>query len=166
MVKAILNGNKTQTRRAIKPNMPAKAKAGDVFWVRETWQQECTIIEENDSTQYVATGGFVYRAEATVLPKKSVAFGKWKPSIFMPKKACRTFLECTNVRVETAHGISEKDIYAEGIEPCVSKDDAKAHWAGLWSNINGKDSWDSNPWVWVYDFKTIDRPDDFTEKTK
>jgi hypothetical protein len=133
-----------------------KFKAGDILWVRETWQK--------------AVVGYIYKAK----PKNQQFASKWKPSIFMPKVACRNFLECINVGVERLQDISEKDAIAEGVGKYFdtefyvmygSKNDwavtAFASFAYLWGSINGKESWESNPWVWVYDFKPTKRPTNF-----
>jgi hypothetical protein len=104
---------------------------------------------------------------------------KWKPSIFMPKKKCRIFLEITDVRVERLQDISEEDAIAEGIKKTWINDDIKQcrfknyindgkgskspidSFNSLWVSINGKDSWKANPWVWVYEFKVVEKPKDF-----
>jgi hypothetical protein len=89
----------------------------------------------------------------------------WKPSIHMPKAACRIFLEITNIRVERLKDISEEDAVKEGVE--VVKTGYKdyitegsisdAYWSfySLWYKINGRESWSSNPYVWVIEFKQI-----------
>ena len=76
---------------------------------------------------------------------------KWKPSIFMPKEACRIFLKVTDVRVERLQSISEADARAEGV------DSVDAFFA-LWQKINGTESLAANPWVWVYEFEVIPKP--------
>ncbi len=66
------------------------AKIGDVIWVRETFGIA------GHTTKY-----YVYKADTESdwdKPKDG-----WKPSIFMPKDACRLFLEITDVRVEELH---------------------------------------------------------------
>lgn len=85
----------------------SKYQVGDVLWVRETWQYYC--LGEQDS-------GFIYKASPELYhwKKESVI---WKPSIFMPKEACRIFLRVTNVRVERLQDISEDDAQKEGVEP-------------------------------------------------
>jgi|SRR5690554_841295 len=197
MVQAILDGRKTQTRRIIKPQptkqlsfsgtfkkhwsenvsdlklpyFQAKYQKGDIMWVRETFEVvpvEMASIKENRSDvrmkiKYKADGG--------------QSFLRWKPSIFMPKKACRIFLKVTNVRVERLQNISEEDAISEGVEvicpapllfryknywdnvdqhPHLSS--AKFSFRSLWETINGLSSWNENPWVWVYDFERIERP--------
>lgn len=90
----------------------------------------------------------------------------------MPRAASRINLEVTSVRVERLQDISESDCWAEGIEEVMHDfddaaqidmanrlgcriEDAKPLYALLWEQINGKGSWDANPWVWVLDFKHV-----------
>jgi len=182
MVEAILEKRKTQTRRTCKiqpkewqtysnykdgtfningPDYDSndifpRYQKGDILWVRETFQK--------------AVDGYIYKAK----PKKQQYSSKWKPSIFMPKDACRIFLEVTNVRVERLLDISEKDAIAEGVEKYFdtgfyvmygSKNDwaatAYTSFAYLWITINGKASFNANPCVWAYDFKIVERPNNF-----
>jgi len=73
---------------------------GDVLWVRETWAFIETAGDEPD-------GYLVYKA--------SNAFaGKWRPSIFMPRAACRIKLEITDIKIERLKSITEADAIAEG----------------------------------------------------
>lgn len=107
---------------------------------------------------------------------------KWKPSIHMPRWASRITLGITGVRVERLQAITAADAVAEGIDdtwranlwpltwdhgpheflPAGVKPDwatpdqrAVAWYAALWAGINGKESWDANPWVWVVVFKRL-----------
>lgn len=91
----------------------------------------------------------------------------------MPRQASRITLEITNVRVERLQDISDEDAVKEGIEvihmaeptvPIYKRYDLKENkgttnpflsFQTLWKSINGKDSWDANPWVWVIEFKKI-----------
>lgn len=91
--------------------------------------------------------------------------GVWRPSIHMPRWASRILLEITDVRVERLQDISRYDIRAEGLEcpPELAGDDVSpnyrdwypAAWRELWSSINGAESWNANPWVWVVEFKQV-----------
>lgn len=110
---------------------------------------------------------------------------RWKPSIHMPRWASRITLEVTGVRVERLQDITPAQILAEGVRipatpegralidistkhgPAAflpklsdaSPDDLlRAHWAALWVQINGIDSWNANPWVWVVEFKRVEVP--------
>src|SRR5690606_17756762 len=138
---------------------------GDVFWVRETWKkspQKCTWQEYSYKANY---------------PNVLSELGSWRPSIHMPKEACRIFLEVTNVRVERLRDISESDAIAEGIEVINNEKFGRVFkhyfmgnqehyfkvpelsFQSLWQSINGKNSWEANPWVWVYDFKRVEKPE-------
>ncbi len=104
----------------------------------------------------------------------------WKPSIHMPKAAARLFLKITDVRVERLQDISGADAVAEGvkmtwisdgIEECKYKNyindgrgslsDASESYKTLWQRINGTESWDANPWVWVVTFEKTEKPENF-----
>lgn len=135
---------------------------GDVLWVRET------SLYDDDA------GIYKYAADFS---KSDVEYlkGSWKPSIHMPKEAARIWLEVVSVKVERLHDISEQDAIAEGIEPVAEgwKNYYKASKFGtnfcwptpyhsfqsLWETINGLESWELNPWVWVVEFKRIERQD-------
>lgn len=79
---------------------------------------------------------------------------KWKPGIHMPKEACRIFLKVTEVKVESLQDISQEDAKAEGVLRVDLFRD-------LWKSINGPESWESNPWVWVISFERIKKPENF-----
>lgn len=141
MVRAILEGRKTQTRRFAAPasgSFPLSApnfkygNVGDRLWVRETWRTEVHTGE------YKMIG---YRANdtnedcrpATNLSEFNRLWEKyqdngWRPSIFMPRWASRITLEITAVRVERLKDISEVDAKAEGITPRQYRDDT------FWTN--------------------------------
>lgn len=176
MVRAILSGQKTQTRRVIKPQ-PTRSVSpgaviadfwiagipynvskipfhnGDRLWVRETWRAQF-----GDDVSV-----FGYRADNDPDECGCVhGYSKWKPSIFMPRSASRITLEVVNVRVEKVQDISEEDATAEGVWPkgignlAIPKPNT-FRFQQLWDSINEKrgHSWDSNPWVWVVEFRRI-----------
>lgn len=168
MVRAILDGHKTQTRRILKhralecievarlePSFAADPEnnfspygyAGDYLWVRETWQS----LGEHDhlSPSYIPVGSDL---------QYPATYDGWesrrRPSIYMPHWASRITLKITNLRIERLQDISGKDAVAEGVR---SRDNriAQSEYKDLWQFINGTDSWDANPWVWVIEFKRI-----------
>ncbi|MDF0553180.1 hypothetical protein [Kamptonema sp. UHCC 0994] len=151
MVRAILGGAKTQTRRIVHLKMTDKpcpyGVAGDTLWVRETF---CEI-----------NGKLIYRATA---PKDFIKPGCWQRSIFMPREACRLELKILDTWVEPLNSISEEDAIAEGIVklqiPTLCRrdqvfDNAIEAFKMLWEKINGAGSWEKNPMVWVIEFEVI-----------
>jgi len=181
MVRALLDGRKTQTRRVIKPQprdvhaelaRHAKPKElgcphgqpGDLLWVRETWKP---LHSENDIL-YRASHGEITRHldqdkwfEIDWRKRKD----GWRPSIHMPRWASRITLRVKDVRVERVQEISPEDAMAEGIrhiarwgprgELIQAMLDAPETFASLWNSINAKRGfgWDANPWVWVVEFE-------------
>lgn len=74
----------------------------------------------------------------------------------MPTWASRLTLEIVEVRVERLQDISEADAVAEGVTRSEHGGiTARDGFQRLWKSINGADSWDTNPWVWVIDFRRI-----------
>jgi len=192
MVQAIIRGEKTQTRRlcqfyksydifsdgkhevesekTIENMKPAKYKVGDIMWVRETYR------EANGMPT-----GYRYDWRATAEEDGAPLDEPWKPSIFMPKAACRILLEVIEVRHERLNDISEADALAEGVERWIEErmKSKPTHYKiyfhekgsecsytscpidsyeTLWQKINGENSWSENPFVWVYTFKQVERP--------
>jgi hypothetical protein len=181
MVRAILGGTKTQTRRALAPDLfissggavvrmasagpattgireahcPYWRQPGDRLWVREAWSRD----EEDGALFYRADVGTGNEADDWQRNIDDGASGyRWKPSIFMPRCASRILLDVTDVRVERLHDISEADAIAEGVNAKHTADasyTARESYAVLWEQINGPGSWDATPWVWVIEFKRV-----------
>lgn len=165
MVRAILDGRKTQTRRIIKPKptnprwnnvgwlgwddghgyrMKPPCEPGVVLWVRETWNGDWC-----DHYIYKADGGSAVSAGYDKEPR-------WHPSIHMPREAARIFLRVTDVRVERLQDIDDDGVVAEGLEIGAEFDE-------LWNRTLSKSDramfgWDANPWVWVIDFERCNKP--------
>ncbi len=192
MVRAILEGRKTQTRRVIKPKWSrcldlddeadrAKAVAqcpygapGGRLWVRETWA--ASLDSDGDMQEpiiYRATyddslyGPLVARFDVRATEIWDVVGNTgWRPSIHMPRAYSRITLEITGVRVERVQDITVKDAEREGCDqpdwPRYYKGDAvfdaREAFLHLWDSINGPRgySFESNPWVWVVEFRGIE----------
>lgn len=144
-------------------------KPGDILWVRETWQE--LVLSYPNPQKYV------YSANVCSPGVDKPSTG-WRPSIHMPFEACRIFLKVKSVRVERLQDISEDDAQAEGVDNWTWKDMAtpqnwmdymnpkgQPHFSAydsfvsLWDSINGPDSWDENPWVWVIEFERVNKQD-------
>ena len=136
MVRAILSGTKTQTRRVAKPRVYPSlldggwsdsyvfdegnrewlmrdfpyGQPGDRLWVRETWAYGVHAL----SAARCEDGPFVYAADGTTQGRLC---DRWRPSIHMPRSASRLTLEITGRRAERLQDISESDARAEGVVP-------------------------------------------------
>lgn len=133
-----------------------------------TPDRPATPIREMPFGRGYHSGHVIYRADGEAVWAGDDDGGgddrtAWKPSIHMPRRASRILLEITAVRVERLQAISRADIRAEGLEcpPELVSDDVSPNyrdwypkaWRELWESINGTDSWNANPWVWVVEFK-------------
>lgn len=180
MVRAIMEGWKTQTRRIVKHQGKGETdeilyfdttfgcqfgNPGDRLWVRETFSALQPYYGPSDEIPDWIN--YVYRADFSEDADPEQWGGKWTPSIFMPREASRIILEITGLRVERLHEITYEDAKAEGMETVYIEypkgkerivTDPRDNFAQLWENINGPGAWDLNPWVWVIEFKRIQPP--------
>ena len=185
MVRAILEGRKTVTRRVVKfkpgqnpqwtgyipdgpvlygsNNIPASKSPyhpGDILYVRETWYK--------DPTRYMYKANYS-DTEKFFRDGKEVQI-KWRPSIHMPKEAARLFLRVTDVRVERLQDMRLIDCLKEGVQLTIAEQGdlviqglrARDRFSGVWdSTIKPADlplyGWDANPWVWVIEFERISK---------
>lgn len=197
MVRAILEGRKTVTRREVKKQaaldclaagfepaflaLPGNAdlcpygQPGDRLWVRETWAQPSNL--DPGPTVYRATYPDCLKDQGweNLPPIDAI---RWKPSIHMFRRDSRILLEITAVRVERLQGgegetAHDSRYLAEGINRIHHGDgqhyyhafksepgpgnwlDPFDAWRELWAEVNGADSWNANPWVWVVEFKQV-----------
>lgn len=170
MVKAILAGRKTQTRRVIKPQPKiVHGWNGDRLVTNQIFRDgrqglsspyglisDCLWVRESG---LIATdkSAFIFRDDSErIAPGHEGTesdYREWKacPSIHQPRWASRLTLKITNLRAERLIEITDEDAQAEGVTPREFK--------ALWNAINGnRYPWASNPWVWVIEFKVLNRP--------
>lgn len=177
MVRAILDGRKTQTRRVIKPQPyyvdfePRYEKNTWAFWSDEVLKYRNGLIVR---CPYGVPGDRLWVKEAWADPydvripvyraDMATAYEglRWRPSIFMPRWASRIILEITGVRAERVQAISEDDAIAEGVlgdEGPYDQGLPSMCFRTLWDSINAKRGfgWDVKPWwVWVIGFKRLE----------
>ena len=153
LVRAILEGRKTQTRRVLRNQRAydlVKAPLGkpsDRIYVRETFSQHPKwgqLAFRADGEEFEDADGWLWEP-------------KWQPSSQMPKQLARIWLEITGVRVERLQDISTEDCISEGLNTTLREYDAEVNlrdqFQELWESTGG--DWDANPWVWVIDFKVL-----------
>ncbi len=216
MVRAILDGRKTVTRREIKPSMRGfdvsfelhqqedgswrpmhtfdescmddqgaehpiacpYGQPGDRLWVRESWWQAGdwqATYPEDDTGAWFGSRRVVYSSDGTPPNEPNTSYPSglrngaysaaapnkiWRhrPSIHMPRWACRILLEITDVRVERLQDISREQCIAEGPQCPVADHLARAwhvQFRDLWQSTGG--NWDANPWVWCVSFRRVEQ---------
>lgn len=196
MVRAILDGRKTVTRRVIRWDKADNALScpdrrknieipddkiierlcgapycmADILYVRETW----TILPVTPGDNFRPSGVYYYKADGDMRPDRFRDNG-WHPSIHMPKEAARIFLRVQDVHVERVQEITGAECVREGIPQESLKEVGEAftvgQFADLWdSTVKPSDralyGWDANPWVWVIDFERISRDEALKEESK
>lgn len=160
---------------------------GDILWVRESFFLDKNDAFKDESSTYDT---ITYKADHyhRDIKREGVCYDnidlctegwfdpdypdefKWQPSIHMPKRAARIWLQVEDVQLERLMDISEADAIAEGVEfvkrngEVIYQDyinlhnhlmTARSSFLTLWTSINGFDSLKSNPWVWVIKFKVL-----------
>ena len=162
---------------AVRDVMPPY-KRGDILWVRETFKIDyLSDARYQGRIRYRASGyeDFSYREERHEMMLRLHRKPGWVPNENMPKEAARIFLRVTGARAERLWSINEDDAAAEG---CAVGDQyganstksqtAKQSFMWLWQRLNdfrngGVYAWAANPWVWVYTFELVDKPEGWLE---
>ena len=178
MVRAILDGWKTQTRRPLKPQpidylgilcAQSQYNESDHLWVRETWYPMQDVDEcarEDEPVEIVYKADFdadgIDRYEA-----EELGIFKWRSPLFMPKWVARLWLEVLDVRVERVQDTSGVGAVAEGFGQEFHEADllhfggykkTKGQFQTYWNTIHKKKpefQWEANPWVWMYKFRQL-----------
>jgi hypothetical protein len=153
MVKALLAGTKTQTRRLLNPqpdgdvihygwhqdkgafwtdqsftSHPLRIWAGDRLYVREAWR---TWGQYDTFPPSALVAGTHVAFEATENPNLGSNRGKFRQGMHMPRWASRLTLTVTDVRVQRLPDISEEDAVAEGIVPVQHREGGAVRYSGV-----------------------------------
>ena len=178
MVRALLDGTKTQTRRlcqwANNPNSPALSRIvacdepgwfgdevgdvqfkvpfaiGDRLWVREAWSFGADHCWSVPDLHRMRNMVKVDLYFRADPEGMHISVDRWFPSIHMPRWASRLTLTVTDVRVERLQDISEADAVAEGASTWIAS--YRLGYERLWNSINGPGAWEANPWVVAVSF--------------
>lgn len=188
MVRAILDGRKTCTRRIVKDGIPDDAMwgytaftpkgyiscrgvyadgYGEGFFKLPYQSEDILYVREtwghpislNSNKQYV------FRADKIVESGFKNDSHIWHPSIHMPKETARIWLKVTDVRVERLQKITEVQAQVEGCNSglLTGACTARGQFEDLWNTTIKKSDidrygWDANPWVWVIEFERCEKP--------
>lgn len=176
MVRAILDGRKTCTRRIVKGFIPNDAVWGYTAFTpkgciscRGTFAdgygekffklpyQPGDILYVRETFIQAAAHTFWYKANFELWMPEGL---RWKPSIHMPKEAARIWLKVTELRVEQLQEITEVQAQAEGCNSglLTGACTARGQFEDLWNSTIKKSDldyygWSANPWVWVIEFE-------------
>ena len=146
------------------PIVIPKYQVGDILYVRESW----------------ANGGFITSGPGVIFRDPHMeGVTKWKPGIHLKKEHSRIWIKVVDITVERIQDITEMEAIREGVKKMIflngehvgwknygkpernkvflNKEFARQSFQTLWESINGKDSWDKNPWVWRYAFKVLSK---------
>lgn len=143
-------------------------KIGEKLYLKEPYFQPSFALQEYEST-------YIYRyspGRNTPLVELLNGKARWENKLFMPEIAARYWIEITNVKIERLHDISHSDCISEGIHAtafAIGTQLSRTYYCNLYCSkmhktsreayqqlinaINGKDTWELNPFVFVYDFK-------------
>ena len=184
MVRAILDGRKTCTRRICKdanectvPDMEFYNADRRTYAVHNFADKEHTEqLSIAERTCPICPGDILYVRETWKKAPNGYYYyedwqrndiadvTKWKPSIHMPKEAARIWLKVTDVRVERLQEITEVQAQAEGCNSglLTGACTARGQFEDLWNSTVKKSDidrygWDASPWVWVIEFERCEK---------
>lgn len=152
---------------------------GDLLWVKESWSRDFSRHYPYEDVWYRADG-----ERASEFEERDGVRGIWSPEHnelvpfrwrsgrFMPRRASRILLEITGICIERLQDITDDQAVAEGVRQMsdgsccyVGREGpgklvtpwltAKEAFADQWDDVNGRGSWESNPWVWCVEFKRV-----------
>lgn len=186
MVRALLEGRKTVTRRVVKPQpmldghlwklggaawsdsvLSVPVMLGHSLYNRAPYQPGDVLwVRETWCEVMGRKGKYLYRAyagERDDTRDYAIALNTWRPSIHMPREAARIFLRVKNVRVERLQELTLKDAEMEGMD---LRGPMFVDFVKVWNNTVQRHPnkfkrypycWEDNPWVWVIEFEQISK---------
>ncbi|SDO87474.1 hypothetical protein [Clostridium gasigenes] len=157
-------------------------QVGDILYVRETWCDTSKDLKE-DSELEIGDCKYIFKVDdlGEKHPIVDIDIKRWRPSIHMPKEAARVFLRVISIRAERLQEIQDSDCLKEGIREYskagnvikYAVNEEQFHWFDmprnpleafkiLWNTTVKKDAYkeygfEANPWVWVIEFKKVDK---------
>lgn len=184
LTEAVLSGRKTMTRRIIKSkNIIARHwnpafNAGHCYYTDE--RGKCQLID--DDTDKIIIPRYKV-GEVVAIAQKYSEIGiepfpfceaGWRNKLFVAAGKMPNHIRITDINAERLQDISDEDCFKEGIEFCYNAkhfyvnynptigsriwlaETPRKAFAALIDRISGKGTWDSNPWMFVYEFELVD----------
>lgn len=156
-----------------------KYKVGDIIYLKEPYKITHShniwyVNYKFDENKIELPFSWGHKGLEKLCIQQEKSKSGWLNKLFMPAWCARRFIKITGVRAERLQDITEEDCIKEGITldmamsangwiPTYNDPDSGGYpnyiaaYACLIDSINGKGTWNSNPWVWVYDYELIDR---------
>jgi hypothetical protein len=165
----------TLNQKEFKP----RYKVGEIVYLKEPYCLDCDFIQNKYSKEWKANGKIRYKYngdELSELSRLASGFNVWSNKLFMPEKYARYFIKIISVKLERLQDISDTDCIAEGIFEHYENeykrkngghfiysnglyfknyDTQRLAYAALIDKINGKGTWERNPYVFVYEYELI-----------
>ena len=144
----------------VKPREGGKYQVGETVYIKEAWAGAPWQDDLPPSEMSQEPGLLAYKACPEDI--NYCLAGKWRSPLFMPAWAARDFLKITDVRAERLQEITSEDCIAEGIAKeyrHIFFEKTSRHlideYKELWNSINKEHPWESNPWIFRYQFEEV-----------
>ena len=136
-------------------------KKGDRLWVRQAWRANGGELGHPRGPIKTERHEFDVPRVCFRASEPKPELYKWRPGIYLKRADARTVLDVLDVRIERLHEISEADAKAEGVAvpwdaPSRPLCSAREAFELLWGEVNGRESWEANPLVYVVSFKRLE----------
>ena len=187
MVKAILEGRKTFTRRAAFPEKDLREfprpNNPDAWWYRgreyrsfrdafidckskcKYRKGDILYVRETWGLYHQEPNFYVYKADSTPGDEFDRDPGwKWRPAIHMPKEAARIFLRIKTIQLNRLRDMVLADVLCEGITEAEDYYETWDRWHAAWDSTipladRDRYGWAADPWVWVISFEQCEKPE-------
>lgn len=181
LTQAVLEGRKKQTRRIISNKFHTYLKVSEEKGYKPLPLKDCSTYKVGEVVAIAQAYKDIFEEDSaqgilghpTVLERNACDTAGWSNKMFVKAKSMKHHIKITNVRVERLQDISEEDCLAEGIEKgeftntwdtfffregqnYITAKTAREAYASLIDKVGKKGTWESNPWVFVYEFELVD----------
>ncbi len=139
-----------------KPAHSPHGRPGDVLWLREAWRVSRGYDNLSPKNVVIAMGGDYARCvDYFDAPSNADHWGKWRPSILMPRAFCRCRVQVVSSRLERLKSITERDAIAEGMKSPLGIQQFILCWNSIYGRRNPEHHSSRNPWLWRTEFKLL-----------
>jgi len=138
-----------------KPAHSPHGRAGDVLWLREAWRVHRKFDDVAPVDVVTMFGSDLYGVDYYDRPSKAKHWGKWRPSILMPRAFCRCRVKVVSSRLERLLQITPEDAIAEGMRSPHPRAEFLEVWDAIYGCKNSDHRCTRNPWIWRTEFQLL-----------